>query len=291
MDFTVSTYESLLKALKGRNSGFFGFAGIVSGEVTAYTVLRHDVDRKPENALVLAKAEAAAGIRASYHFRMGSNLKQEGIISEIAGLGHEIAYHYEDLSAVYGRFALNPGPQIEEKTRLAYERFRNNLEDLRRLADVNVISMHGSPLSGVDNRMLWRYYDYHRLGIVCEPYFDIDVSNVLYLTDTGRRWDGDRSNIRDRGISGEASGKNVQYGDWKACPVTGSMMNMTEEGLLLRSRFQIRRTSEQIALAEKGSLPDRLIINTHPQRWTDSTMPWITEYLTQNIKNQIKRMI
>lgn len=291
MDFTVRTYESLLKALKGRNSGFYGFAGIVSGEVRAYTVLRHDVDRKPENALVLAKAEAAAGIRASYHFRMGSNLDQEGIISAISGLGHEIAYHYEDLSAVYGRSALNPGPQNEEKTRLAYERFRTNLEGLRRLAGVNVISMHGSPLSGVDNRLLWKYYDYRASGIVCEPYFDIDVSNVLYLTDTGRRWDGDRSNIRDRGFSADSSRVNGQYGGWKACPVHCSMMNMTEDGLLFKSRFQIRRTSDLIALAEKGSLPDRLIINTHPQRWTDSTMPWITEYLTQNIKNQIKRMI
>ena len=40
-----------------------------------------------------------------------------------------------------------------------------------------------------------------KTDIVCEPYFDIDVSDVLYLTDTGRRWDGERSNIRDRGNS------------------------------------------------------------------------------------------
>jgi hypothetical protein len=291
VDFTVRTYELLLKALKGHYSGFYGFAEIVSGEFLTYVVLRHDVDRKPENALVLARAEAAAGIRASYHFRIGSNLNQDGIISEVAGLGHEIAYHYEDLSSVYGRSALNAGPPNEEVAGIAFERFRTNLEDLRRLADVNVISMHGSPLSAVDNRQLWKYYDYRASGIVCEPYFDIDVSKVLYLTDTGRRWDGDRSNIRDRGFSADVNVINRQYRDWKACPVPGSMMNMSEEGLFLRSRFRIRHTSGLIALAEKGSLPEKLIINTHPQRWTDSAMPWFTEYLTQNIKNQFKRMI
>jgi hypothetical protein len=291
LDFTVRTYESLLKALKGHSSGFYGFAEIVSGGITSYNVLRHDVDRKPENALVLAKAEAAAGIRASYHFRMGNRMKQDGIISAIAGLGHEIAYHYEDLTSSFGRSALISGNVNEEMAGNAFERFRANLEHLRQLADVNVISMHGSPLSGVDNRLLWKYYDYRAWGIVCEPYFDIDVSKVLYLTDTGRRWNGDRSNIRDRGFSADSGGVNGQYGDWKACPVPGSMMNMTKEGLLFRSRFQIRRTSDLIAQSEKGSLPDRLIINTHPQRWTDSAMPWFTEYLTQNIKNQIKRMI
>ncbi len=291
MDFTVRTYELLLEALKGCSTGFYGFAEIVSGEILSYTVLRHDVDRKPANALVLARAEAAAGIRASYHFRIGTNLNQEGIISEIAGLGHEIAYHYEDLSSVYGRSAMNRGPVNEEIAGMAFERFRTNLEYLRQLAGVNVISMHGSPLSKVDNRLLWKYFDYHSSGIVCEPYFDIDVSKVLYLTDTGRRWDGDRSNIRDRGFSADSGGKELHYTDWKACPVPGSMMNMTEEGLLLRSLFRIRHTSELIALVKNGGLPDRLIINTHPQRWSGSAMPWITEYLTQNIKNQIKRMI
>jgi len=31
-----------------------------------------------------------------------------------------------------------------------------------------------------------------------EPYFDVDFKEVLYLTDTGRRWDGDAFNIRDK---------------------------------------------------------------------------------------------
>src|SRR5690625_2901666 len=58
--------------------------------------------------------------------------------------------------------------------------------------------MHGSPLSRYDNRDLWKSYSYRDYGIIAEPYFDMDFSRVLYLTDTGRRWDGDKVSVRDR---------------------------------------------------------------------------------------------
>jgi len=60
--------------------------------------------------------------------------------------------------------------------------------------------MHGSPLSKYDNRDLWKNFDYHELGIIGEPYFDVDFNEVMYLTDTGRRWDGFRVSIRDKVI-------------------------------------------------------------------------------------------
>ena len=76
--------------------------------------------------------------------------------------------------------------------------FRENLEKLRRVVPVETICMHGSPLSKYDNRKLWEKYDYRDFGIIGEPYFDVNFEEVLYLTDTGRRWDGDSVNIRDK---------------------------------------------------------------------------------------------
>ena len=35
-------------------------------------------------------------------------------------------------------------------------------------------------------------------GIIAEPYFDLDFDEVFYLTDTGRRWDGDDVSVRDK---------------------------------------------------------------------------------------------
>src|SRR5690625_1791146 len=48
------------------------------------------------------------------------------------------------------------------------------------------------------SRDLWKWYSYRDYGIIAEPYFDLDFSRVLYLTDTGRRWDGDKVSVRDR---------------------------------------------------------------------------------------------
>jgi len=62
--------------------------------------------------------------------------------------------------------------------------FRNSF---RQLADVNAICMHGSPKSRYDGKDLWKHYSYNDLGIIGEPYFDMDFNQFFYLTDTGRR--------------------------------------------------------------------------------------------------------
>jgi len=61
--------------------------------------------------------------------------------------------------------------------------------------------MHGSLLSKWDNWDLREKYDYRDFGIIAGPYFDVDFDEVLYLTDTGRRWDGDKVSVRSKAIS------------------------------------------------------------------------------------------
>jgi hypothetical protein len=287
MDFTLKKYISLVNALKTCSLPFCRFGDIHAAGTVGFIVLRHDVDRKPGNALAMAVAEAEAGIRASYHFRATADGNQDSIIADIAALGHEIAYHYEDLSAVTGRHKASQATGDGEIIALALERYHKNLAHLRTLYPVSVISMHGSPLSGIDNRLLWKYHDYHDDGIVCEPYFDIDVSGVLYLTDTGRKWNGEDSAVRDRGIM--LNGDDDRYEGWKARPVRGSLMCMTEEGRRLRDKYCTGRTDGIISLATHGGLPGRMIINTHPQRWNDRFVPWLIELIFQNLKNLIKR--
>ena len=69
---------------------------------------------------------------------------------------------------------------------------------MRAIVPVKTICMHGSPLSRVSNLDLWKRYDYRELGIIGEPYLDIDFDDVFYLTDTGRRWDGGSVSVRDK---------------------------------------------------------------------------------------------
>jgi len=35
-------------------------------------------------------------------------------------------------------------------------------------------------------------------------------------------------------------------------------------------------------------LPDKIMLNTHPQRWDDRAWPWVRELVAQNVKNIIK---
>lgn len=291
MDFTLNTYRKLLEALKDYFPRFYGFGELIAEAPGRFIVLRHDVDRKPSNALTLAGIEAASGIKASYHFRISIIKDQDAILRDIADMGHEVAYHYEDLSEVCKNRRRARGYLSEGMIREAVERFQANLEFSRKFYPVNIISMHGSPLSAIDNRLLWKYYDYRQDGIVCEPYFDIDVSGLLYLTDTGRRWDGRRSNIRDGGIYFGHGDKEDPYSEWVTRPVRGSLMYLTDEGRAFRAGNMIRTTKDIISAATGKKLPQKVIINTHPQRWTGKTLPWIYELVFQNLKNQIKKLI
>ena len=63
-------------------------------------------------------------------------------------------------------------------------------------------------------------------GSLLEPYFDFSLEEMLYLTDTGRRWDGSSFSIRDKAVTIDPG----YYSGWKRKPMTGSAMSMTEKG-------------------------------------------------------------
>lgn len=237
MDFTLEKYRELLVALHGY------------GEV----ILRHDVDLKPQNSLKTALIENELGWKATYYFRAVPESWDEDIIGKIAALGHEIGYHYESLTTCDG--------DVDR----AYEDFCTNLERLRKIFPVTSICMHGSPRSKWDSKDIWKKYDYHKLGVLFEPYFDVDFSKIFYLTDTGRRWDGFNVSVRDK--------IPVYQDEWVA------------KGLVYHS------TDDIICAITEQSLPKKLMMTTHPQRWTDNKMEWLKEILSQNTKNVVKRLV
>ncbi|MDX9729788.1 MAG: hypothetical protein RBT50_11045 [Bacteroidales bacterium] len=287
-DFTPTTYRKLLKAFKEAGYSFLTFEEYCITPGGKSAVLRHDVDRKPENALKLAEIEANLGIKGSYHFRVAGSSNAPGIIRQIAGLGHEIGYHYEDMTLAAGKKGVITPEQLAAE---AFDRFSANLEYFRQFYPVRVISMHGSPTGQIDNRLVWKHFDYRECDIICEPYFDIDFSETLYLTDTGRRWDGERYSIRDKAITAVNGVQGSGFSDWKVMPVKGSLLSMTNAGLALMDRYKIHSTKEIMNLVDAGYLPDRMVINTHPQRWNDSFLPWVWELGAQSVKNHLKKLV
>jgi hypothetical protein len=183
-DFTMAKYGELCRVLLGAGYTPVTVERYLAGGSGGRTViLRHDVDRKPENALKMAELEHALGVASTYYFRHPYTFIPE-IIEQVLSLGHEVGYHYEVLAKAKGDY--------EEAIGL----FARELEEFRALCDVRTICMHGSPLSRYDNRDLWKRYDFGEFGIAGEAYLSMAGKGLRYLTDTGRNWGGKYS-VRD----------------------------------------------------------------------------------------------
>lgn len=191
-DFTLTAYKRYVRAIKSSYPKILRFDDffLADPKPEAFCLIRHDVDRKPKNAIQMAKLEKGMGIRATYYFRAKSHTFKPNIIREIASLGHEIGYHYECLSDTKGEMSL------------ALRNFENNLRRFRETVPIKTISMHGRPLKSFDNRDMWRDPNNHSLlhkyGILGEVYLDIDYKNIAYINDSGRNWSSTKSNIRDK---------------------------------------------------------------------------------------------
>lgn len=185
-DFTLKTYRLLLEAFQRAGYQCQTFEDYITSPADGKVlVLRHDVDEKARNALAMAQTENALGIRATYFFRIMKQSNVPEVIREIARLGHEIGYHYEDL-------ALADGDMDK-----AIATFGQHLEYFRGYYPVRSVCMHGSSTSKHDNRKLWDRYRLSDYGLVGEPYISVDFNKVYYLTDIARAWDGGRYAVRD----------------------------------------------------------------------------------------------
>lgn len=96
MDFTLKVYKNLLNAFKKAGYTFLTLENFVQDihnnlkPGQRILVLRHDVDRKPENSLETARIESSLNISASYYFRIVKESFHQDIIKSILNLNHEI---------------------------------------------------------------------------------------------------------------------------------------------------------------------------------------------------------
>jgi hypothetical protein len=97
-DFTLNTYHQLLVTLKDHHYTFQTFAAYLKEPAPQTIILRHDADARKMNSLQTARLEKDLGITGTYYFRMVPESFDEDVIKQIASLGHEVGYHYEDVS-------------------------------------------------------------------------------------------------------------------------------------------------------------------------------------------------
>lgn len=285
MDFTIKIYQQLLQSLQSAGFSFLSFSEALAKENPSKVhskqiILRHDVDLLPYHSLRFAQIQNAMGIKGSYYFRAVPESWDEEVIKEIAQLGHEVGYHYENMDTVSRKFESgsqkskkgkcrkysgdSPNETLSKHIDVAYQDFLENLKKLRQLTKVETICMHGSPRAKYDNKAIWKKYDYKKLGLFGEPYYDMNFNEFFYLTDTGRKWDGWKTSVRD---------KVPQQEEW------------IKQGLVFKT------TQDIINAAHQGKLPPKIMFTFHPQRWTDNPFLWTKELVLQNVKNQVKRFL
>lgn len=247
-DFTIHAFETLLVAIINNGYKIITYQQYAENknQEGKYVILRHDIDNLPLNALLFATIEDRYLVKGTFYFRDTPEVFKKEILTDIASMGHEIGYHYEDLSKMTGN------------RQLAIKSFENSLNKFKSIYPVKTICMHGSPLSPIDNKQLWQSFNYNQFNLLAEIYLDTDFNKVFYLTDTGRNWNS-RFNIRDR----------------------------------VRSPFKIpvKNTGHLVLLFNNQNLPDKIMINVHPQRWNNNNFKWTNELITQNIKNLFKYLL
>ena len=277
MDFTINRYKQLITALQNAGYSFQTFSEYLENPTIKAVILRHDVEKKLSNAVVLGAILQEAGIKGTFFIRLLNQKNFETSVLKLVAQGHEIGYHYDDLTACKGNYGQ------------AIQRFAANLEKLRTLAPVQTIVAEGAPLSKHDNRTLWQHYNYRDYGIIGEPYFDVDFSRVLYLTDTGRRWDGYNVSVRDK-IPGHQE-------RWER---EGLIFHSTKDIIKALPSTPLRQRKRQRCLSAEVTEPVEcteirllsvveIMFTFHPQRWHPFGIAWLKELVLQRLKNVVKR--
>jgi len=252
-DFTLDAYRAYLQAIKCSYPNILRFDEYLQSDPKpgTFCLIRHDVDRRPKSALKMARLEDNLSVKATYYFRMKRHTFRPEIIREINDKGHEIGYHYESLSDTKGDIDL------------ALKNFEEHLTMLREIAPVSTISMHGRPFSRFDNCDLWRDPDNHQRlveewGILGEVYLDIDYVDIAYINDTGRNWTSTQSNLRDR--------------------VKSSVLRDFASGSQLLHYLKARQDP-------------KIVLQIHPERWTDTVRGYYFQWATEWGINKLKALL
>jgi len=88
LDFTLTKFRSLSSAV-AQHYPTMTLAEYFQGKdlPSRFAMMRHDIDRKPGNALFTARVEAESGIRATYYFRRYGSAFRPGILKDRKGRG------------------------------------------------------------------------------------------------------------------------------------------------------------------------------------------------------------
>jgi hypothetical protein len=243
MDFSLAMYAEICKVLQSHK--VVTVENYLSNKFDdPCIILRHDVDRDPQNALAMAKLEYEYGIKSTYYFRYPYTFNIK-IMKKIFSLGHEIGYHYEALDKAKGDCLK------------AIKIFQEELDIFRKYFPVKTVCMHGNPLTKWDGRDIWNLFDFRGFGLLGEAF--LSCSDIpIYLTDTGRNWNG-ANNFKDK-------------------------LKVKNEDTNYRSTIDVI----QFLDVNKEKC---IYINCHPERWGSGAWGWAKAFIRDYLYNLAKKVL
>jgi hypothetical protein len=218
----------------------------------------------------MAALEAERKISTTYYIRRRFFDDNIDLVRRIAGMGHQIGYHYEEVDTHQKAPNLQVG-------RDAVGFFIGSLLDIDRLGfHIRSICAHGNPLTDVDNRQVVhllrdeKYLDQLAFTfdreevktkvsqrLIGDASIDITGDDFdLYIPDTGRF--NPKYNLKDRIDN---------------CPISG-----------LSSLDDFRKV-----LSDDTN--HRIYMNMHPDRWSGDMATWLFDFTFDTAKNMIKRLL
>lgn len=250
-DFTLDAYERLLETFETGQFQTVPVAAYLESpdRWDRCIVVRHDVDRRPTNALRMARLESNHDVRSTYYLREITFDPETA--EELFSLGHEVGYHYETLARTSGDYAA------------ALDRFVDQLEAFREVVPVRTVAAHGSPLSPVDNADIWRGTispsDFGLLGEAYDLLEDAHGHAALpYFSDTGRTWDA----------GWEPADRESEL-DNDQIPTDEGGASATTQGGPGNSVAHVESTEDLVTVLRRGVV-DRCCLLAHPSRWSRS---------------------
>jgi hypothetical protein len=192
-DFSFKQYNELCNTILERHNPV-SVVKFLTENGKNVAIIRHDIDKKPQNALIIAEIERDLGIQSTFYFRTIPDVFNVGIMKKIHAMGHEIGFHYEVLDKANG--------DINK----AIVFFENELKMFP--FNIQTICMHGNPLTPWVNKDMWKDFDFKKYGIIGEAYLSINFSDLYYFSDTGRSWNGKYS-VKDHSDSCNVKNQNI----------------------------------------------------------------------------------
>lgn len=276
MLFTYESYRRLLETIAGNGYAVYGIEDILAARTAGtlpdgtYVAIRHDVDYFPGRAKAIAEIEAERRISTTYYIRRRFFDTDIDMVRTIAGLGHRVGYHYEEVDTHQKAPNLQVG-------RDALGFFIGSLLDIDRLGfHIRSICAHGNPMTDVDNRQV--------VHLLRDP----EVLDQLAFT-------YDRDEIRAKIIErliGDAS-IDITGRDFDLyIPDTGRF----------NPRFNLKDRIDDCAIAGLRNLDDldrllkdgahrRIYMNMHPDRWSGDPVTWLFDWSLDTVKNLLKAVL